>query len=240
MKKTSQDEAFNFPELPLNPAPQGVSILLTGNDTDALRRVFYHLITARADERSLVLATGMGGTTVNRALDSVKSGASTRSTVITCGESPTQSTIDTVEENTDLSNAGMQFSALVTESGTVSKPQRAGLFINSNIYRDVINKQSVSRFVHTNFLAHLRRTRILGVCGIDISDASRTDVVENMAEGFSVHLQVEGGNRQAIKIYITGPDRNDETVSVELPEVIPSGPWIPGSPETKQRVEVGD
>lgn len=237
---TTDDVAFSFPELPLNPAPQGVSILLTGSDTDALQRVFYHLITARSDERSLVLATEMSGDTVNRALDSVASGASTRSTVITCGGLADQSTIDTVEENTALSNAGMQFSALVTESGTVTTPQRAGILISSNTYCGVTNKQSVSRFVHTNFLRHLRRKKIMGVCGIDISGASKTDVVDSMSRGFSVHLRVEVSDRQRIKICITGSDRSDESISVELPEVTPPSQWIPESPDMTQRAEVGD
>lgn len=240
---TTTESGFDFPELPLNTAPDGVSILLTGDDTDALERVFYHLITAREDERSLVLAPETSGRVVNRALDRVVHGASSRSTVLTCEAVARESTVDAVNESPALSGVGMQFSALVTESGTVAEPQRAGLLLGSDICRRVADTASVSRFVQANFLAHLRRSRIMGVCGIDTSDplaGKQTAVDEEMAAAFSVHLRVEATGAEMITIHITGPDRTDETVSVELPAVVPPAESSPEHRRQAPRVEVGD
>lgn len=243
MTIATEEAGFDFPELPLKSAPGGVSILLTGADSEALEQVFYHLITAREDERSLVLAPETSGQVVNRALDSVVAGASTRSTVLTCEEPAGESSIDALDKSPALSSVGMQFSALVTESGTVAAPQRAGLLVGADICRRVSDKQSISRFVQANFLAHLRRSRIMGVCGIDTSDpraGERTAIAAEMAAAFSVHLRVERGDGKTISIQITGPDRTDETVSVDLPAVVPPAEASPEPESRTPRVEVGD
>jgi hypothetical protein len=243
MTATTNADGFEFPELPLNTAPDGVSILLTGDDTDALERVFYHLITARKGERSLVLAPETSGQTVNQALDGVVSGASTRSTVISCEGVTEESNADTIGAIPTLSSAGMQFSALLTESGTVAAPQRAGLLLSSKICQSVTDSESVSHFVQANFLTHLRRSRIMGVCGIDTSYSlaeERAPAVEEMAAAFSVHLRVERGEEKTVIIHITGPNRCDEMVSVELPAVMSREPPNIGFNNRTGCVEVGD
>lgn len=243
MTIATDSDGFDFPELPLQSAPEGVSILLTGDDTDALERVFYHLITARKGERSLVLAPETSGRAINCALDGVVAGASTRSTVLTCEAPAERSTPDAVDESPALSSVGMQFSALVAESGTVAAPQRAGLILGSDTCRRVSDKQSISRFVYEKFFTHLRRSNIMGVCGIDTSDTVSPDittVVENMATTLSVHLRVEATTEQMVTIHITGPDRTDEAVSVALPELTPPAESTPEASGLTPKGGVGD
>lgn len=213
------EKRFEFPELPIKPAPEGVSILLTGDEADALETVFYHLVTARAEERSLVLATDASGREVNRSLDTIVAGASTRSTVLTCEGPSKASNVESVTDITDLTSVGMQFSALVTESGTVAAPQRAGILLRSSICREVDDMQSLFRFLNANFLTPLRRSKIMGVCGLDTSTAQPTDfagVIESMAASFSVHLRVEATTDDEITIHITGSDQSEETVNIKL------------------------
>lgn len=215
----SKDSTFEFPELPLKPAPEGASILLTGEDADALESVFYRLVTAREDERSLILATETSGRTVTRELDRIAHGASNRATVLTCEGPADESNVEAIDDIADLTSVGMQFSALVTESGTVAAPQRAGMLFRSDICRKVTDMRSVFRFLNANFLTHLRRTEIMGVCGIDTSGTHERDfagVVESMQAVFSVHLRVEATDDETLTIHITGPDRPDETVAMQL------------------------
>lgn len=217
--KMSEGTTFDFPELPLKPAPEGASILLTGEDANALESVFYRLVTAREDERSLILATETSGRTVTRELDRIAYGASNRATVLTCEGAADASNVEAVGDIANLTSVGMQFSALVTESGTVAAPQRAGVLFRSDICRRVTDMRSVFRFLNANFLTHLRRTEIMGVCGIDTSgtlDSDFTGVVESMQAAFSVYLRVEATDDETITIHITGPDRTDETVDMKL------------------------
>jgi len=60
---------FEVPDLSMDPIEEGTSILLTGDDADALETVFYRLMSPTADESALVLATDADGRVVERRVD---------------------------------------------------------------------------------------------------------------------------------------------------------------------------
>lgn len=214
-------DGFPIPELPFGPIPEGTSLLLTGDDTAAIEAVFYHLVSAREDERSLVLATETNGRTVNRELDRVEYGASNRSTVLTCSGPAADSNIATVDDIGDLTGVGMQFSALVTESGTMASSQRAGIMLCSSICREVDDIRSVFQFLNANFLTHLRRHGILGVCAVDTSaevDGDIDGVVESMNAAFTAHIAVETTDTDELRLRLVGADDETDHLSVRLPE----------------------
>jgi len=76
--KLTEEGTFDASALSLGAIPEGTSILLTGDDTDAIETVFYHLVAAGENERSLILATETNGRTVNRELDRIEYGVSNR------------------------------------------------------------------------------------------------------------------------------------------------------------------
>jgi len=213
--------SFPIPELPFGPVPEGTSLLLTGDDTEAIETVFYHLVTARENERSLILATEKNGRVVNRELDRVVYGASTRSTVLTCNGPTNESNITTIDDISDLTGVGMQFSALVTESGTMASPQRAGILLCSSICREVDDIRSVFQFLNANFLTHLRRHGILGVCAVDMSaqiDGNIETVAESMSAAFTAHISVERSDTREFNLHLVGADDETEYLTFNLPK----------------------
>ncbi len=214
-------DSFPIPGLPFGPVPEGTSILLTGDDTDAIESVFYHLVSAYENERSLILATEKNGRLVNRELDRVVYGASNRSTVLTCSGPATGSSITTIDDISDLTGVGMQFSALVTESGTMASSQRAGILLCSSICREVDDTRSVFQFLNAHFLTHLRRHGILGVCAVDMSaevDGDIEPIAESMSAAFTAHVSVEATETDKINLHLVGSDDETEYLTFELPE----------------------
>ena len=222
--KLSEEGTFDAPELSLGLIPEGTSILLTGDDTAAIETIFYLLVGARENERSLILATETNGRTVNRELDRIEYGASNRSTVLTCSGAAAESNVTTTDDIGDLTGVGMQFSALVAESGTMGASQRAGILLCSSICQEVDDIQSVFRFLNANFLTHLRRDEIMGVCAVDTSadvDGDIDGVIKSMAAAFSAHISVETTDTEELVLQITGDEVGSKSVTVSLPDY----PW---------------
>jgi hypothetical protein len=216
--KLSEEGTFDASALSLGAIPEGTSILLTGDDTDAIETVFYHLVAAGENERSLILATETNGRTVNRELDRIEYGISNRSTVLSC-RGATDSNITTVDDIADLAGVGMQFSALVAESGTMAASQRAGILLCSSICQEVDDIQSVFRFLNANFLSHLRRDGIMGVCAVDTSAeiGGKIDgLVETMAEAFSAHISVESADSEEVTLHLDGDEVESKSVTLTL------------------------
>lgn len=218
MKMTTKN-AFELPELPIGPIPAGTSVLLTGDETAAIEAVFYHLVGAREDERSLILATETNGRAVNRELDRIEYGISNRSTVLTCSGAADAENVSTVDDIGDLAGVGMQFSALVTESGTMASAQRAGVLLCSSICREVDDIQSVFRFLNANFLTHLRRDGVMGVCAVDTStaiDGGIDGIVDSMAGAFSAHIAVETTDTGELLLDVSGLDDDCDQFRVDF------------------------
>lgn len=214
---TSETGGFDASGLSLGSIPAGTSILLTGDGTAAIERVFYRLVAARDGERSLILATETNGRTVNRELDRIEYGISNRSTVLTCRGAADADNVTTVDDIGDLTGVGIQFSALVAESGTLATAQRAGILLSPSICRAVDEIQSVFRFLNANFLSHLRREGIMGVCAVDTAATGGEidGVIESMSAAFSAHIDVETAADGALVLHLSGIDGYSEAIRVD-------------------------
>ncbi|WP_134671050.1 DUF7504 family protein [Halorussus marinus] len=206
---------FEIPNLPLAAFEDGTSVLLTGDDTDLLESVFYRLVAAREDERSLVLATEASGRAVNRGLDGAADGASDRSAVLTCAGPDAAENVTGVDDIADLTGLGMQFSTLVADSQATTGRLRAGILLCSSICAAVDDTRSVYRFLNSNLLSQLRRNEAVGVCALDTSADIGTNVdsfLAGMKASFTGRIDVEadGPGRAILHVSGLGDDRSVE------------------------------
>ncbi|THE66418.1 hypothetical protein D8Y22_02330 [Salinadaptatus halalkaliphilus] len=215
----SGSTAFDVETLPIDRVDDGTSILLTGDDTEALKTVFSRIVAADEDERSIVLATNAGGRAVRRTLRNAKSGAGDRASVLTCEGPDHDDAVTTVDDIGDLTRLGMEFSSLVAASQQSTARFRAGIFLCSTICSEVEDTRSVFRFLNTNFLTELRRGEGIGVCAIDTSADLETDInsmISGMETSFSARIDIKVTGRTDATLTVSGLSGVDETVDVTL------------------------
>ena len=211
-------EGFDVGSLSLGPIDSGTSILLTGEDADALRSVFSRLVAADDDERSIVLSTGTGGRAVQRDLNDARSGAGNRASVLTCEGPAAGDDIQSVDDISDLTRLGMDFSTLVASAQQGSGRFRSGIMLCSTIAGEVDDTRSLYRFLNSNFLTELRRGDGIGVCAVDTSadiGADMDSTISGLQTSFSAHIEVEKTGPRSATLTVDGLD-GAETVDVDL------------------------
>lgn len=211
------ESGFTANPLGLNAIGGGTSILLTGEDSDALESVFYRLTAPRTDEMAVLLATDADGRSVKRSLSRVESGADDRAAVLTCAGPAKGDDVRTVDDVGDLTGLGMQLSTLLAEATTDVDDFRTGILLCSTIMGEVEDTRSVYRFLNSNFLSELRRSNGLGVCAVDTSADIGSDVdstITGMETSFSAHVEVESTGRKQATLDVSGLPGNDGTVDV--------------------------
>ena len=211
-------EGFDVGSLSLGPIDSGTSVLLTGDDTDALQSVFSQLVAADDDERSIVLSTGSGGRAVQRDLNSARTGAGSRASVLTCEGPAAGDDIQTVDDVSDLTRLGMDFSTLVASAQQHSDRFRSGIMLCSTIASEVEDTRSLYRFLNSNFLTELRRGDGIGVCALDTSadiGADMSSTISGLQTSFSAHIDVEKTGPGQATLTVDGLD-GQETVDVSL------------------------
>jgi len=211
-------EGFDVGSLSLGPIDSGTSILLTGEDADALRSVFSRLVAADDDERSIVLSTGTGGRAVQRDLNDARSGAGNRASVLTCEGPAAGDDIQSVDDISDLTRLGMDFSTLVASAQQGSGRFRSGIMLCSTIAGEVDDTRSLYRFLNSNFLTELRRGDGIGVCAVDTSadiGADMDSTISGLQTSFAAHIEVEKTGPGQATLTVDGLD-GEETVEVEL------------------------
>lgn len=197
----------------------GTSILLTGEDTEAIESVFYRLLAADDDERSIVLATDDDGRSVTRALDDIDRGLGDRADILTC-EGPSHSdAVTTIEDMSDLTATGMTFSTVLANAQQETPRFRAGIFLASSICRAVDDTRSVYRFLNSNFLTELRRGDGLGICAIDTSaeiGSSTDSIVAGLETSFTGRIDIADSGITGTTLETSGLDELPDTVEVDL------------------------
>lgn len=209
---------FEAADLPLDSIEDGTSILLTGDDSDLLETVFYRLLSASDGESSLVLATDSDGRAVNRALDGVSDGASDRSTVLTCEGPASKSNVKSIDDITDLTGIGMQFSSLIAESQQDDLPVRTGILLCSSICSAVDDTRSVFRFLNSNLLSQIRRNEAIGICALDTSaniGGDMSSIMAGMETSFTGRIEVEASGPGEATLQLIGLG-DDQTVEVSV------------------------
>ena len=211
-------DGFAVDSLSLGPIESGTSILLTGDDADALQSVFSRLVAADDDERSIVLSTGTGGRAVQRDLNSARAGAGNRASVLTCEGPAAGDDIETVADISDLTRLGMDFSTLVASAQQGSGRFRSGIMLCSTIASEIEDTRSLYRFLNSNFLTELRRGDGIGVCALDTSadiGADMSSTISGLQTSFSAHIDVEKTGPGQATLTVDGLD-GQETVDVSL------------------------
>jgi len=211
-------DGFDVGSLSLSPIDSGTSILLTGDDTRALKTVFAKLVAAEDDERSIVLATDAGGRSIQRDLDDARPGAGSRASVLTCEGPATGDDIQSVDDISDLTRLGMDFSTLVASAQQHSDHFRSGIMLCSTIASEVEDTRSLYRFLNSNFLTELRRGDGIGVCALDTSadiGADMDSTISGLQTSFAAHIEVEKTSPGQATLTIDGLD-GEGTVDVDL------------------------
>jgi len=214
----ASESAFHVDDLPVGPLGDGTSVLLTGDDREALEAIFYRLVSAEEGEHSLILSTDESGVAVQRSLDSTKRGAKDRSSVLTCAGSSAGQNVTTVDDAGDLTTLGMELSMLVSGPEVAEKRMRSGIFLTSTLCGEADDTRSVYRFLNSNFLTELRRNEAIGVAAIDTSadvGGDADSIVTGMETSFTgrIHVESTGAGSATLEISGLGDDR---TVDVEL------------------------
>jgi len=210
--------SFDVETLSLGPIDSGTSILLTGDDADALQAVFSQLVAADDDERSIVLSTGSGGRAVQRDLNNARTGAGNRASVLTCEGPASGDDIQSVDDISDLTRLGMDFSTLVASAQQHSDRFRSGIMLCSTIAGEVDDTRSLYRFLNSNFLTELRRGDGIGVCALDTSadiGADMNSTISGLQTSFTAHVEVEKTAPGRATLTIDGLD-GEGTVDVDL------------------------
>lgn len=215
---STANRAFSADAVSLGPLDSGTSILLTGDDEDALRSVFFRLVAPDVDERSVVLATNDDGRTVRRVLDRTARGSGDRLSVL-AGRGPDGDGVRAVEDLGDLTKLGMEFTSLLATAQTESQRFRSGILLCSRLCEEVDDMRSVYRLLNTNFLSDLRRGDGIGVCALDTSadvGANMRSIVAGMSTSFTARIDVEVTGPNEAALAVSGLDDVDETMTVSL------------------------
>lgn len=209
---------FTVDLLPDEHVGSGTSILLAGDDTEALKRVFASLVAAKESEYSVVLATNSGGRAVRRTLEDVRDGAGQDAAILTCEGPARGDDVTVIDDLSDLTTLGMEFSNLVSQVNQANDRFRSGIFLCSTLIGEVEDTRSVYRFLNTTFLTDLRRNDGLGVCAVDTSASLDTDIdsmLTGLETSMSARIDVESdGDR--IELTLRGFGPTEETVTARL------------------------
>lgn len=216
MSSASRDP-FTVESLSIDPIESGTSVLLTGDDSKALHSVFYRLIAADEDERSVVVATDESGQSIRRAL--ARNGAGSRSSVLAATGTGSGDGFETITNFDDLTKVGMSLSSLLADSQQRTPRFRCGILLCSTICGEAEDIRSVYRLLNANFLSELRRGDGIGVCALDTSadiGANTHSIVTGLNTCFNAHIEVEKSGRREATLDISGLADTDTRVTVSL------------------------
>lgn len=219
MSTTTGDDRFTFADDAIGAVDNGTSILLTGENPDAVEAVFYRLVAGDESEESVVLATDSTGRDVDRGLDGVDRGASDHCQTLTCEGPDHDDSVTRVADLTDLTSLGMEFSAAVTEAQATSGRFRAGILLCSSILGAVEDTRSVYRFLNSNFLNQFRRGDGIGICAVDTSaefGSGATSTVAGLETSFAARIDIVESSRTEATLDVSDLDGSEETVTISL------------------------
>ncbi|MFC7137616.1 hypothetical protein ACFQRB_17615 [Halobaculum litoreum] len=144
-------ERFDTGELAIDGIESGTSVLLTGDDPDALAEAFYRLVAPAPEEEAAVIATDTQGRTIKRELNRVESGAGDRTSVL-AGTGRESAGVQCVDDIGELTGLGMTFSSMITEAQRGSGRFRSGIMLCSSVCVEADDIRSVYRMLNSNFL----------------------------------------------------------------------------------------
>ncbi|MEZ3117781.1 hypothetical protein RYH80_17830 [Halobaculum sp. MBLA0147] len=212
-------DTFGFADDGFAPLDNGTTVLLTGDDSEALERVFYRLSAGRGEESTVVLSTNDDARSVQRGLDDVASGAGGRTRVLATEGPDRDDDVTRVADLTDLTSLGMEFSAAVTDVQATGGRFRAGILVASSILEAVEDTRSVYRFLNANFLNQFRRGDGVGVCAVDTGTefgAGTASTVAGLETSFGCRVDVVEADRREATLDVSGLGARDGEATLSL------------------------
>jgi hypothetical protein len=197
----------------------GTSVLLTGDDEAALKSVFSQLVAAQDGERSVVLSTEATARTVQRECNGATRGAGDRTLVLTAEGPARGDAVREIDDITDLTGLGMEFSSLLGTAQQDADRFRTGIFLCSAIASELDDTRSLYRFLNSTFMTELRRGDGIGVCAIDTSadiGADVNSVVSGLKTSFNVHIDVTAADRTNATVTVSGRNGGEQTVEIPV------------------------
>ena len=210
-------QSFAVDSLAMNDIPGNTSILLTGEDTAALEAVFYRLVAAPESEQSVLLSTEADSRSTKRELKGAIRGADERAQILTNRASDRGDNVSSIDDLSDLTRLGMEFSELFAKAQQQAAPTRAGILMCSTILGEAEDTRSVYRFLNSNFLSPLRRSKALGVAAIDMSEEIGSELnstVAGLETSFSARIHVESTGRKQATLDVSGLSDSDGVTEV--------------------------
>ncbi|OVE83932.1 DUF7504 family protein [Natronolimnobius baerhuensis] len=215
----ANSNTFGVDSLPIDGLESGTSILLTGEDSEALKTVFARLVAPETDEYGVVLATDQRGHAVQRQLEAVETGAGSRTSVLAAEGRDNGDDLQTVGALGDLTAVGMELSTMVATAQQSVDRFRTGIVFCSTLCAEIDDARSVYRFLNSNFLTELRRGDGIGVCVFDTSVDLETDVnsmLAGMETSFTGRLDVETTGRRMATLHTSGLADVESSLEVSL------------------------
>lgn len=210
-------QGYDAPDLGLEGLDGNTSLLLTGDDSDALEAAFYRLVAPGEDERSVLLLTEARASAAKRALSGVRPGTEERTMILATEGSDYDDAVTKVDDIGDLTGLGMQLSTLTTEAVQDVDQFRTGIFLCSTIMSEVDDTRSVYRFLNSNFIGELRRSSGLGVCALDTSadiGADLDSTIAGLETSFTARVDVESTGRKEATLDVGALSGASETVDI--------------------------
>jgi hypothetical protein len=181
----------------IDPIEDGETILLTGDDMDALESVFFALLQPEGEEVPLVVSTTHRPGAISREFDDA--------TIITAAGSSYGDDVTVVEDHADLTTLGMELSARFGELADV--PVRAGIFHTTDLTGEADDTRSVYRFLNSNLLTHIRRQSAMGVAALHTGADSSTSIdsmVRGMETSFTGRINIESADHDSATVSVSG------------------------------------
>jgi len=190
-------DAYAFPELPLDPVDAGTNLLLTGPPLVGTQRLLLSMVTG-ADEGEGLLFVSADEDGVSIIEDYETAGHTfdpSRMCVIDCTDHSPESAgaVRQVSGPSDLTGIGIEFSSLyesLRESGV--DRARVGLYSIPTLLAFAEDFRAVYRFLHT-VTGRIRTADGLGVFAID-PDAIDDEAFATVAQAFDARVIVREGD----------------------------------------------
>lgn len=202
---------FDVPD-GIGPLQGQTSVLLTGDDADAMRSVYARIVAPDEDERTVLVDTERPGRSVKQSLNDARGQSADRAAILTSRGSPGEG-VTTVGDLRDLTGLGMQFSSLVTEAKMETQQFRIGLFLCSSLAAELDDTRSLYRFLNSTFLTEVRRGDGIGVCAIDTTQdfgANVESTITGLRTSFNRHIHVKSNARDSDALTV------DDTTTLDV------------------------
>jgi len=208
----TQQPAYEFDNLPLEPIPAGTNLLVTGPAMGGLRELMMRLLACEDDEGLLVLALDVDADETIANFETGGCGYDpARMAVVDCTQSGTEDdsrNVYSVSTPSDLTGMGILFSSLYEQLYDAGFERvRTGLYTISTLFMYTDEMQPLYRFLHT-LTGRVRTADGLGVSAVD-PETMDEQTFRTLTQPFDAEIQLrerEGDHELRVRGLDDQPD----------------------------------